>query len=712
MIVYLIGIEREVERSFENKMDPGMERKKVIKNVLRYYLRHGISFVALIDLFKTLNSLPDTKYTYPTTECEIMKFLSTETKTTYHIQCSQCLEYVKSKDTRIEVECQCGGRTKSTKKNFFISFNVESQLKKSVTEQWKSIKEYCVDINAQLLSSSDIKDVFSGRILKQLYSTSTKFMLPLCVNTDGAKVFKTGAESLWPVLLIQNYLPPNLRYLQRNIIIAGLYYGDKKPDMRKLFEPIVAEFETFELNDMEWIIEGTSRIFEPIITMCTLDLPAKAAVQQIKQYNGFYACTYCLHPGIAKEKEKGKGIRYGCVDPPPARRTNMGTLIAMNSIMTSDVKISANKGVIGVSCLVALSGFDIIEGFGIDYMHCVLLGVTRKLLNYWLASSNWEKDFYIGPKPRDILNRRILSIQPPSNIKRLPRSIDYFNTYKANELRSLLLYHLPVCLPGLHKYRKYYQHFMKLSTSIYILLKTTISPEELEAARINLNDFVVEFETHYGSENVVMNVHLINHIVDSVRNHGPLWTHSAFAFESCNGVICKYISGRTDVLLQIASKYLMHKTLFSRNISFANEENTSLLGNAKKIKIDAEDIIILKREQIIEENTTHLFVYLRYMHGNTIYSSDLYVKGKRHIDYFVGLNNGSFGIVKYYFQSKHRMYAMIQSFEQVDRRGHIQGVQENFKMIIPATYISNKYIYMKILSQHWIVAEPNPFEQS
>ena len=40
--------------------------------------------------------------------------------------------------------------------------------------------------------------------------------------------------------------------------------------------------------------------------------------------------------------------------------------------------------------------FDVVKGMVMDYLHCVLLGVTKTLLNSWLDPKNSSFDFYIG----------------------------------------------------------------------------------------------------------------------------------------------------------------------------------------------------------------------------------------------------------------------------------------------------------------------------
>jgi hypothetical protein len=55
-------------------------------------------------------------------------------------------------------------------------------------------------------------------------------------------------------------------------------------------------------------------------------------------------------------------------------------------------------GVKGASPLMILSYVDLPRVFVIDWMHSVLLGVTKTLLKLWFGSSNATEEFYIGDK--------------------------------------------------------------------------------------------------------------------------------------------------------------------------------------------------------------------------------------------------------------------------------------------------------------------------
>lgn len=100
-----------------------------------------------------------------------------------------------------------------------------------------------------------------------------------------------------------------------------------------------------------------------------------------------------------------------------------------------------------------------------------------------------------------------------------------------------------------------------LSSSIYTLLKPDISNSELNQAEEKLTRFVQDYQCYYGQTSMTMNVHSLLHLVDCVRNFGPMWTFSMFTFESYNGLLKSFVVAPTDVLHQIMVRYLCFRTI-------------------------------------------------------------------------------------------------------------------------------------------------------
>ena len=61
-----------------------------------------------------------------------------------------------------------------------------------------------------------LRDIYDGEVYQKHMSPNgflhNSMNISFTMNTDGAAVFKSSSASLWPVYLIINELPPQLRY--------------------------------------------------------------------------------------------------------------------------------------------------------------------------------------------------------------------------------------------------------------------------------------------------------------------------------------------------------------------------------------------------------------------------------------------------------------------------------------------------------------------
>ena len=71
--------------------------------------------------------------------------------------------------------------------------------------------------------------------------------------------------------------------------------------------------------------------------------------------------------------------------------------------------------------LAALKYYDIVEGTAIDYMHCVLLGIVKKLLRLWFSKEHSSAPFNISKQVKEV-DQRLEEIKYPNDISRCPRA--------------------------------------------------------------------------------------------------------------------------------------------------------------------------------------------------------------------------------------------------------------------------------------------------
>ena len=63
--------------------------------------------------------------------------------------------------------------------------------------------------------------------------------------------------------------------------------------------------------------------------------------------------------------------------------------------------------------------------------------------------------------------------------------------------------------------------------------------------------------SHTGNDGCTMNIHLLRHIVDCVRNWGPLWGYSCLSFESMNGHLKTHFHGTRSMNAQVRIQVLV-----------------------------------------------------------------------------------------------------------------------------------------------------------
>ncbi|XP_075534691.1 uncharacterized protein LOC142569066 [Dermacentor variabilis] len=249
-------------------------------------------------------------------------------------------------------------------------------------------------------------------------------------------------------------------------------------------------------------------------------------------------------------------MRY--IDQPAEERTHSQVIRDMHIAYITENTVNGFKG---PSALMSLKGFNLVKGVSVEYMHCVLLGVTRQISEALFSTTNCSERYYVGsPSSVREVNNRLLSIQPPHCITRLPRRIDDRAHWKASEWKHWLLFYALPCLDGLIPH-EYWRHLVKLSEAVHILLREEISTQQIDHAERLLSMFAARCEALYGVTAATFNVHQLYHLAESVRHLGPLWAHSAFSFESGNGHLVKSVTAAHGLPHQIVERVVMGQYL-------------------------------------------------------------------------------------------------------------------------------------------------------
>lgn len=361
-------------------------RADAMKMIEIYRIRHNLTWRAVEDLCNLINkllgsnSLPISKHLW---KKKVM--LSNNLRPTFHFCCKQCSYYLGSEEAlKISQQKYCANcktdidLKKKYRNNFFVILPIAPQIQKIMRNEAFS--------NLQS-TSGNICDIFDAEkycSLKQQFGN--KKFITLTTNTDGARVFKsTKHGSFWPVLHYINEINLNHRFNRCNILCSAFYFG-KTPDMNSFLRPFIEEINNINLNEITIPINGISTKISVIPLFLTLDSVAKCSVLNKVQFNGYYGCPTCEHPGTLI----GRNIRYCRRDDGP-NRTSEG--IKNNMIQAHQEGINI-KGFKGLSALLGIRiiEFDLVWQIPIDKMHNVDLGVTKKLIDLWINSKNHTKE--------------------------------------------------------------------------------------------------------------------------------------------------------------------------------------------------------------------------------------------------------------------------------------------------------------------------------
>ncbi len=453
------------------------------------------------------------------------KFSSVNSK---HLYCSNCEVKLSDMQRKCDKE-PC----RKHEPNILYSFNVSNSIKRIMKNNFNVLQD-------STRSSSVISDINT-----QGYSDKPGII----INTDGISPFKSSRLTIWPVIIAFSNLPPNIRMNKKNLLTVSLWVGVCKPKMDILFEPLVDLLQKLSRNGVvvETPLGNHCFKFSPILGI--FDLVAKAPILNMNQFNGVNGCPTCLHPGLwISSRYYLPGTEY------PLRT-------AQSIHEASERAERENKIVQGIKGKSVLSDIlDLVKCVPIDYMHCVLEGVTKWLINRWFTSTNHRSPFYIGRHIKNI-DIDIIRQCPPHDFSRSPRNLSkYLKHWKANEFKYWLLYY---SLPLLVKYLPplYFHHYALLVCSIHILLQTKLKETQIKAAEQMLLDYYTLLPELYGDKSCTLNAHSLTHLCLYVRLWGPLWSHSLLGFESYNGHITSMIHSKYRVAEQLAFSIDVNQTI-------------------------------------------------------------------------------------------------------------------------------------------------------
>ena len=598
-----------------------------------------------------------------------------------------------------------------------------------LSDNWNKIlksKQHTSECDGSTISDITDADFYCNLFKESSFLNLQNSNVTAIFNTDGVSLYSSSKIELWPIFLAINELPPTRRFSRVNMILAGIWQGKGKPPFYQYMSKFSEQMN--KLYDVGVVVELPQPMIVKLGVICgTLDLPAKAEVLNMTYFNGAEGCNLCEEPGKTVKQGKGHSRCY------PYRQSGdrypLRTKEGIKRSMDTSTKKKRKKGFCGKSGIEDLTSLDLSKGILPDYMHGILLGVTKTLMYKWFSPTNSGKDYFIGKELKTI-SKRLMSIKPPDFLERLPRDIEkHYSNLKATEYQTWLLYYCLPCLSDILP-EKYLTHLALLAEATHILLQDCITHNDLGRARALLEKFYCDFSYLYGEGSCGLNMHNIGaHLTDCVQSFGPLWAWSCFGFEDSNSMILHAVHGTGNVAKQV----LRYRSVLSllrasslQHIAVANNKQWR-----KKLYIDG--CIIPETPQSLPNDKDAPFIMQKVGASNIeqvqqlrrvqladhkLYSK-LYTRMKKKIGYVVLIKTGKIVLIRFFVLNtcNNKVYAIVKILHErsasplsnMEAGKHLQCVCESDDVdVISIHEIQEKLFFIQTDKESWDYVARNP----
>ena len=231
-------------------------------------MKHSFTWVALLDILQIFNNIYNKKI-LPETKYMLRKFLRVSTDSiNYHMMCCQCNRYLgKQSNLKTKTRCRCGFQVNtSSVGSYFVELDIKYQLGRLFTNE-NIAESLSYRFNRQKINEDGLEDIYDGKVYKAYYAQNdnllkNKYNFSYILNTDGYQASDCSKISIWPMYIMLNELPPNLR--RENMILDGLWVSKMKPDMNVYMQPFVNQANDLSSNGFKWSWKGeeiTSKLF-------------------------------------------------------------------------------------------------------------------------------------------------------------------------------------------------------------------------------------------------------------------------------------------------------------------------------------------------------------------------------------------------------------------------------------------------------------------
>lgn len=385
------------------------------------------------------------------------------------------------------------------------SFNVPSSVKTLETSTKFNVISMC---DGQYVSIPNWRESINIFVKQSMTLPIQK--VSLIINVDGINLFNslsTSKYTAYPILVKVFQLPTK-------IFCAGIYCSNKFESKSMPPTDVFLKYFLDEFSELD------QNVYSLSIFSC--DAPVRAALKNINLHSGYNSCERCVQHGLT--------IRNTIVYPSTSGR--LRTDESFNSRCDPSHHKSFTHNIL------ELHSFPMVSGFIIDEMHCIYLGVVKRILRRLFDPKVKDKTARLSLRNKESFNNKLNRFQkfvPIEFNRKLEGGVNLILKWKASQYRLFALYISIVVFSFSEIVSKnIYANFLKLSIALR-LLNTDDQLNNIEFIKILLTSFVSESQTIYGETFPCYNVHACHHLPDDYVRFGTLHQLSTFSFESYLG---------------------------------------------------------------------------------------------------------------------------------------------------------------------------------
>ena len=179
----------------------------------------------------------------------------------------------------------------------------------------------------------------------------------------------------------------------------------------------------------------------------------------------------------------------------------------------------------------------------------LFLGIAKHTFKIWTSMD------IINTSHFAILQDRVNKLITPSTLGRIPLKIGSgFAQLTADQWKNWICIFSPYCLFGILPQQDWLCWWLFVR-ACHIICKKTISLSECRQAQTFIVEYCKQFETLYGKETLVINMHLACHLEACILDYGPANQFWCFGFERFNGILGSYPNNHQNVSVTMMKKF-------------------------------------------------------------------------------------------------------------------------------------------------------------